>query len=97
MDTYSMEYDAHDISNAVASGFDYLERKDEIVGSVYARPPVVKEIVLAVPEDVTFEFVPEGIGMIRTAYLKMVPQIRENEIRFINQEHTVCLRVFLKD
>lgn len=97
MDTYLIEYDSKDVAGAIACGFDYVERRDEIVGLVMSRPYLMKQMVLASPEEITFSFVPEGIGMLRTAYLKMVPYVKDNEIRFINQDRTLCLRMFLKE
>lgn len=96
METYFIEYDRKAIKQAMICGFEYLEHRDEIVGSVYAHSKLMKEIVLSSPDDVIFDYIPEGIGMFRTAYLKMLPSIRENEIRFMNQDMTVTLRMILK-
>ena len=94
MDCYTMEWDARDIPGAIRMGFSYIEAKDEIVGFIYACPATIKSIVLSVPEEVIFDYIPDGIGMIRTAYLKRSP-LSPNEIRFINQSDSVRLRIFL--
>ena len=96
MRTFKLEWDSDDIAGAVLLGFDYMERRDEIVGSMYACPAVLKEIVLALPNEVEFAYIPEGFGMFRTAYLKFKPSVKENEIRFVNQEKTTELRLFLQ-
>lgn len=90
-----MEWDSGDIPGAIKMGFSYIEAKDEIVGFVYACPSTLKDIVLSVPEEVSFDYIPDGIGMLRTAYLKR-SSIKYNEIRFINQSDTIRLRLFLR-
>lgn len=90
-----MEWDALDIRGAISMGFNYIEAKDEIVGFVYANPSTLKDIVLSIPEEVNFDFIPDGIGMIRTAYLKRA-SLKNNEIRFVNQSDSLRLRLFLR-
>lgn len=90
-----MEYDRSDIRKAVALGFSYIESLDKIVGSVYVTPKMAKQIVLTMSEDVTFDYIPEGIGMLRTAYLKYLPAVKDNELRLIDQDMSTELRVFL--
>lgn len=92
---YQIEYDRHDLKGAIRCGFMYLETKDEIVGTVYARPETVKAITLSMPDDVIFSFIPEGVGMLRTAYLKFLPTAKDNEIRFLNQDNNLELRMLL--
>jgi len=92
---YTMEWDSSDIPGALKIGFNYVEAKDEIVGFIYACPSTLKKIVLSVPDEVVFDYIPDGIGMIRTAYLKRA-SIKDNEIRFINQTDSLCLRLFLR-
>ncbi|MBD3262605.1 MAG: hypothetical protein GF334_13210 [Candidatus Altiarchaeales archaeon] len=96
MDSYKIEWNRDDPKGAVMLGFDYLERQDEIVGFVYCPPTLMKEIVLGMPDEVDFQYIPEGIGMIRTAYLKYNPTVRDNEIQFWNQEKNKEVRLFLK-
>jgi hypothetical protein len=83
------------VKSAVLSGFDYFESKDTIVGMILGGPGMVKSIVVTMPDEVFFCFIPEGIGMLRTAYLKMVPYMSNNEIRFVDQDKTETLRMFL--
>jgi len=90
-----MDWDALDIKGAIEAGFSYIELKDEIVGFVYTRPPLMKKIIISMPEEVEFDFIPEGIGMIRTAYFKMLSSVRDNEIKFVNQQETILLKIFL--
>lgn len=95
MQTYYMEYDKSDLEKAIKLGFLYLESRDEIVGTIYVAPAMAKDIVLRMPGEVTFDYIPEGIGMLRTAYLKYLPSARNNEIIFINQNNTVELKLHL--
>lgn len=95
MVTYQEVYKKRDIRGAVRYGFNYLEGMDYIVGHVHTTPYIAKQIVLNVPEDVVFDYVHHGLGMIRTAYFKMVPTLQDNEIRFLDQEKSVRLRLFL--
>lgn len=95
MESYTMEWDRSDIPGAIAMGFNYVEAKDEIVGIIAARPEMLKEIVLAMPSEIKFDYIPDGIGILRTAYLKR-SFIRGNEIRFKNQQDTINLRLFLR-
>ena len=94
--SYDMEWDCDDLPGAVRMAFNYIESKDEIVGCLYLSPRLMKKITVELPEEVEFEYIPEGIGMIRTAYIKFKPSIGENEMRFLNQDKTLQLRVFLK-
>ena len=90
-----MEYDRSDLDKAVRFGFHYVESLDEIVRAVYVTPEIGKQIVLAMPSEVHFDYIPEGIGMLRTAYLKFMPSVKANEIRFINQDNDIELRLYL--
>lgn len=96
MTSYQIEYPISDLKKAVQAGFGYMESMDHIVGTIYASPAVVKQLVLSMPDDIHFDYIPEGIGMLRTAYLKFMPSVKENEIRFFNQDKTVELRLYLK-
>ena len=95
MQSYLMEWKADDIQGAVLMGFSYIEKHDHIVGIITANPPLVKKIVLEMEDEVEFDYIPEGIGMLRTAYLKYSPTNRENEIRFHSQDNSIKLRIFL--
>ena len=90
-----MEWDNSDLKGGVMMAFSYMEKRDEIVGAIYGSPQIMKEIVLAMPDEVHFDYIPEGFGILRTAYLKFKPVSRSNELRFINQEKTVELRLIL--
>jgi hypothetical protein len=79
----------------VLCGFSYIELRDDIVGAVEVRPETGKSLVLAMPDEIKFDFIPEGVGMVRTAYLKFSPTLKDNEIRFTNVNKTLELRMFL--
>jgi len=94
MNTYVMEWDRHNMAGALAMGFDYFEKKDEIVGFVCLNPHVLKPLVLASHDEIEFDYIPEGIGRVRTAYLKF-RVMNDSEIRFLNQGKTMMLRLIL--
>ncbi len=93
--TYQIEWDSQDIKGAIKCGFSYMEQKDEIVGIIYLTPTIAKRVVLAIPDEVLFDYIPEGIGRYRTAYLKYRPNLKDTEIRFLNQHETIELRMVL--
>lgn len=95
MEAYSAEWSAGDIRGAIDLGFHYIESLDSIVGYVYTPPSLMKSIVLQCPNDVVFDFIPEGIGLLRTAYLKYKFS-RDNTIVFIDQDKTKEVIITLK-
>jgi len=95
MQSYQIEYPKSNLKQAIQIAFNYIEVQDEIVGSVYVAPAMAKRITIELSDDVIFDYIPEGIGMLRTAYLKFLPSIKENELRFLNQEKTMELKLFL--
>lgn len=95
MEIYSEEWSKKDLKNAISFAFSYLEKLDFIVGFVCACPEVMKEIILAVPEDIEILRIPEGLGKIRTAYLKFKFG-RFNEIIFMDQDKSISLKITLK-
>ena len=95
MQTFIMEWDADDVRGAIQAGFNYVERKDVIVTSVLANPSTMQKVVYAVPEDVKFDYIPDGIGFIRTAYFRR-KILKDNEIRFISQDSEIELRLIFK-
>ena len=67
MTTYKMEWDSTDLKGGVLMAFSYMEKKDEIVGSIYGSPQTMKEIVLAMPDEVCFDYIPAVFGIFRRA------------------------------
>jgi hypothetical protein len=92
---YLIEFDKNLFSKAIDCAFSYIELHDDIVGVIYANPDIIKRIVLTFPDEVKFDYVHQGIGMFRTAYLKYLPSVRENGIWFINQHETFKLKLSL--
>lgn len=92
---YTMEFDKYHFSKAINFAFQYIEQQDDIVGTIYANPSLIKSIVLTFPDEVRFDYVHQGIGVFRTAYLKYLPSVRENIIIFINQHETFRLKLSL--
>lgn len=96
MEEFRLEWKSNDIKGAVRIGFCYLETMDEIVGFICARPEIVKKILLAFPEDFKCDFIPNGVGILRTAYV-LYKSLKWNEIRFINRDKTKELQIVLVD
>lgn len=95
MQSYQMEYPISYVKKAVEMGFRYIESMDHIVGSIYVTPAMAKKMTICMPDDIQFDYIPEGIGMLRTAYLKYMPSVKSNEIRFVNQGDDIELRLYL--
>lgn len=95
MEDFHMEWDSRDLPGAISMGFTYLEARDHIVGFVYAHPELMKQLIIECPDEVNLSYIPEGIGVIRTAYLKYKYGWR-SEIMFCDQDKTICLRLSLK-
>lgn len=94
MISYQMEVDGRDIKRAINVGFNYMESQDEIVGLVYANPKLVKDIILSMPEEVDFDYIPNGVGYLRTAYLKF-SHVREKILKLENVDRTQELKIIL--
>lgn len=96
MDLYKLEWDSKDIKGAINIGFYYIETLDEIAGFICARPEIVKRILLAFPEEFKCDFIPNGVGILRTAYV-LYKSLKWNEIRFVNRDKTKELQIILVD
>lgn len=96
MEIYKLEWNIYDIKGAVRIGFFYMEVMDDIVGFISARPEVVKKILLAFPEEFRCDFIPNGVGILRTAYV-LYKSLRWDELRFVNKEKTKELQILLID
>jgi hypothetical protein len=92
---YLIEFDKNLFSKAIDCAFNYIEFHDDIVGMIYANPDIIKKIVLTFSDEVKFDYVHQGIGIFRTAYLKYLPSVKENGIWFINQHETFKLKLSL--
>jgi hypothetical protein len=95
MQTYHIEHSISDLRKAVSFGLSTMESHDEIAGTIYVTPDMAKRLVLTMPDEIHFDYIPEGIGMLRTAYLKFMPSVKENEIRFVNEHKTIEIRLYL--
>jgi len=93
--TYTMEFDKDLFVKAIECAFHYIEFQDDVVGLIYANPGLMKKFVLAFPNEVVFDYVHQGIGMFRTAYLKYLPSVRENGFIFINRHESFKLKLNL--
>lgn len=92
---YHIDYNKNLLSRAIDIGFNYVESQDDIVGTIYTNPDLMKRIVLAYSEDIKFDYIPHGIGILRTAYLKFNPLVKSNEIRFLSKHDTFMVKMFL--
>lgn len=91
--SHTIYWDGNDVRSIILDGFHFVESFDHIVGIIYASPATMKSIVLAMPDDVSFDYIPEGLGMLRTAYLKFRPLPASGEIRMVSQDESIVLRI----
>jgi len=96
MENYRLEWKSSDIKGAIQIGFYYMEVMDEIACFICARPEIVKKIMFSFPDDFKCDFIPNGVGILRTAYV-LYKSLKWNEIRFINREKTKELQIVLID
>ena len=90
-----MEYSKENIVHAVMSAFYYIECSDEMVGEICCNPSRMKQIVQAFFNEVEFDYIPEGIGRFRGAYLKYLPSSASNEITFVTHSESYRLKMLL--
>lgn len=90
----SIDCEGHDICQLVKRGFEHFEHKDMIVGFVVVHPRMLKRIILDMPSDFDFDFLPGAVGRLGTANVSL-KAISENEIRFTDQHKTETLNLFL--
>ena len=93
---YTLQWPSNDIKGAILTGFNYLETMDHIVGFISARPEIVKKILFAFPEDFKLDFIPNGVGILRTSYV-LYKSLRWDEIRMVNRDKTIELQIILVD
>jgi len=93
---YTLQWPANDIKNAILVGFNYLEHMDHIVGFISARPEIVKKILFAFPEELKMDFILDGVGTLRSAYV-LYKSLRWDEIRMVNRDKTIELQIILID
>lgn len=84
----------HSVCQLVQRGFEHFEHKDQIVGFVVVHPRMLKRIILDMPRDFDFDFLPGAVGRLGTANVSL-RAIPENEIRFIDTHQTETLNLFL--
>lgn len=94
MEPYALEWPKNDIRGAIMIGFTYIETMNEIAGFICARPEIIKKIIFEFPKEFRCDFIPNGVGLLRTAYVQY-KSLRWNEIRFLNREKTVALQIRL--
>lgn len=92
---YIMEYNKNNFKGAINCAFHYVESYDFMVGTIYSSPDLIKALVLEFPNEVKFDYIHQGIGTFRTAYLKYLPIIRRSEYLFVNREETFKLKLRL--
>lgn len=87
------DWDGADVRTAILGAFDLMESRDHIPGILYATPKMVKSIVLAMPEEVEFDYIPEGIGRLRTVYLKYRNLPTDREMRLLSHDGDMVIRI----
>lgn len=90
---YYLEFNKNFIRKGVECAFSYIEILDDVVGTIYGTPKMIKKVVLAFPDEAEFDYVYQGIGRLRTAYLKYLPTTRDNELIFLNRDETYKLKL----
>jgi hypothetical protein len=91
--TYSIAWDGINVRAALLEGFRYMESLDHIVGVVQATPPMMKSIVLAMPDEVMFDYIPEGFARMRTAYLKYRFLPSDKEMQLVSHDGGVVVKI----
>lgn len=89
----SVSYSPGDYRQAIEKGFNEIESMDEIALHVYANAKTMKDIIIEAPDEVEFDYIPNGIGYIRTAYLKFHPGLRDGSLKITNDTASVVVRV----
>ena len=63
----------YDLKKAIDQSFTEIELQDEIVRYVYVNASTMKKLILEIPQEIEFDYIPNGVGYLRTAYLKFHP------------------------
>jgi len=87
------KWDGEDVRSAVMSAFALMESLDHIGGIIYAVPSMIKAIVLAMPDEVDFDYIHEGMGRLHTAYLKYRPLPHDKEMRLVSYDGDMVIRI----
>jgi hypothetical protein len=90
---YHIEFNKDYIKEGIEIAFKYIESLDDIVGTIYGQPDLIKKVVLLFNNEIKFDFVYQGIGIFRTAYLKYIPTTKDNELIFLNKNETYKLKL----
>ena len=83
------------LSKALGDCFTEIELHDEIVRYVYVSASTMKNLILELPHEIKFDYIPNGVGYIRTAYLKFHPGLRDNVFKFATSDDRIILRLEL--
>lgn len=84
---------ASDLCKAIGDSFTEIEHHDEIVRYVYVSASTMKNLILDMHTEIEFDYIPNGIGYLRTAYLKFHPGLRDNVFKFATENDRVILRL----
>jgi hypothetical protein len=85
----------YSLEEAINDSFTEVEMQDEIVRYIYVNATTMKELILSIPGEIKFDYIPNGVGYLRTAYLKFHPGLRDNVFKFTTSGETVVLRLEL--
>jgi hypothetical protein len=88
--------DIYALEEALNDSFTEVEMLDEIVSYIYVNAATMKDLILKIPNDIKFDYIPNGVGYLRTAYLKFHPGLRDNVYKFTTGSESVILRLELK-
>ena len=84
------------VYQAIFESFTEIEKMDEIVRYVYVNAPTMKSLILGMPNEINFDYIPNGVGYLRTAYLKFHPGLSDNVFKFATMDDNVVLRLELR-
>jgi len=87
--------DIKGVKEALNECFSEIEALDEIVKYAYVNARTMKELILRVPSEIAFDYIPNGVGYLGTAYLKFHPGLMDGVVKFTTDQETVILRLEL--
>jgi hypothetical protein len=74
---------------AIDDSFTEIELQDEIVRYVYVNAATMKKLILELSDDINFDYIPNGVGYLRTAYLKFHPGLSDNVFKFTTKDDSI--------
>jgi hypothetical protein len=86
----------YDLKKAIDESFTEIEVQDEIVRYIYVSASTMKKLILELPDEIKFDYIPNGVGYLRTAYLKFHPGLKDNTFKFTTIDETAVLKLVIE-